>query len=113
MATIPPLALQVNCAPQTFTYPPAALPLPPPTITTIPALPITIDTLAYISEVYDSLFAPQVSGSTPLLKNIRTVLFKKLLLDHATQELIFRPILTFEDVISFTLDILHQMALLS
>ena len=107
MATIPPQPLQVNCAPQTFNYPPAALPLPPATITTIPALPITIYTLAYISEVYDSLFAPQVSGSPPLLKNIRTLLIKKRLLDHATQELIFRPISTFEDVVSFTLDILH------
>ena len=60
----------LNYAPQTFNFPSATLPLP---------LPITIDALAYISEVYDSVFAPQVSGSTPLLKNIRTILFKKLL----------------------------------
>ena len=86
-------------------FPSATLPLPLP-------LPITIDALDYISEVYDSIFAPQVSGSTPLLKNIRTMLFKKLLIDHATQELIFRPILNFEDIISFTLDILQQTALL-
>ncbi len=96
----------LNYAPQTFNFPSATLPLPLP-------LPITIDALAYISEVYDSIFAPQVSGSTPLLKNIRTILLKKLLMDHATQELIFRPILNFEDVISFTLDILRQTALLS
>ena len=87
-----------------FNFPSTTLPLPLP-------LPITIDALAYISEVYDFLFAPQVSGSTPLLKNIRTILYKKLLIDHATQELIFRPILNFKDVLSFTLDILHQTAL--
>ena len=96
----------INYAPQMFNFPSTTLPLPLP-------LPITIDALAYISEVYDSIFAPQVSGSTPLLKNIRIILFKKLLIDHATQELIFRPILNFEDVISFTLDILRQTALLS
>ena len=75
-------------------------------------LPITIDTLAYISDVYDSLFASQVTGSTPLLKNIRSILIKKLLLDQAAQQLLFHPILTFEDLSTFTLDILHRTAIL-
>ena len=71
-------------------------------------MPITIDTLAYISDVYDSLFASQVAGSTPLLKNIRSILIKKLLLDQAAQQLLFHPILTFDDRINFTRDILHR-----
>ena len=75
-------------------------------------MPITIDTLAYISDVYDSLFASQVAGSTPLLKNIRSILIKKLLLDQAAQQLLFHPILTFDDLINFTLDILHRTAIL-
>ncbi len=77
-----------------------------------PPVPITIDTLAYISEVYDSLFASQVSGSTPLLKNIRSILIKKLLLEHAAQELPFQSILSFEDLISFTILILQRTAIL-
>jgi len=77
-----------------------------------PPVPITIDTLAYISDVYDSLFASQVSGSTPLLKNIRSILIKKLLLDQAAQQLLIHPILTFEDLITFTIDILHRTAIL-
>ncbi len=76
------------------------------------ALPFTIDPLAYISDVYDSLFASQVSGSTPLLKNIRSILIKKLLLEHAAQELPFQSILTFEDLISFTIFILQRTAIL-
>jgi len=99
-----------NYLPQTSNVSPAPLPLP---LLTNGALPFTIDPLAYISDVYDCLFASQVAGTTPLIKNIRTILLKKLLMDHATQELIFRPILNFEDVISFTLDILRQTALLS
>ena len=95
--------------PQTSNVSPALLPLP---LLTNGALPFTIDPLAYNSDVYACLFASQVAGTTPLIKNIRTILFKKLLMDNATQELIFRPILNFEDVISFTLDILHQSALL-
>ncbi len=100
----------INYLPQTSNVSPAPLPL---RLLTNGALPFTIDQLAYISDVYDCLFASQVAGTTPLIKNIRTILLKKLLMDHATQELIFRPILNFEDLISFTLDILRQTALLS
>ena len=74
-------------------------------------MPITIDPLAYISDVYDSLFASH-AGTTPLIKNIRSILIKKLLIDHAAQELLFHPILTFDDLIAFTLDILHRTAIL-
>ena len=86
---------------------------PAPLQPTNPVVPITIDTLAYISDVYDSVFASQVSGSTPLLKNIRSILIKKLLLDQAAQQLLIRPILTFEDLNTFTLDILHRPAILA
>ena len=114
MLTIPQ---PLNYAPQTFNFPSATLPLPLPlpltNPTTSPAVPITIDPLAYISEVYDSLFSSQVAGSSPLIKSIRNLLIKKLLLDHAAQELLFHPILTFDDLISFTLDILQGTSLIS
>ena len=114
MLTIPQ---PLNYAPQTFNFPSATLPLPLPlpltNPTTSPAVPITIDPLAYISEVYDSLFSAQVAGSSPLIKSIRNLLIKKLLLDHAAQELLFHPILTFDDLISFTLDILQRTSLIS
>ena len=94
---------------QTSNVSPAPLPLAQPTNA---AVPITIETRADISDVYDSLFASQVSGSTPLLKSIRSILIKKFLLDHAAQQLLFQPILTFDDLIAFTLDILHRTTLL-
>ena len=90
--------------PQTSNVSPAALPLP--------FLPFAIDPVAYISDVYDSLFASQVAGTTPLFKSIRSILIKKLLLEHAAQELLFHSILTFDDLIAFTLDILHRTAIL-
>ncbi len=99
----------LNYLPQTSNVSPAPLSLAQPTNA---AVPITIDTLAYISDVYDSLFASQVAGSTPLLKNIRSILIKKLLLDQAAQQLLFHPILSFDDLINFTLDILHRAAIL-
>ena len=99
----------LNYLPQTSNVPPAPLTLALPSNA---AVPITIDTLAYISDVYDSLFASQVSGSTPLLKSIRSILIKKLLLDHAAQQLLFEPILKFDDLIAFPLDLLPRPALL-
>ena len=85
---------------------------PTPLQPTNAALPFSIDPLAYISDVYDSLFASQVAGTTPLIKSIRSILIKKLLLDHAAQELLFHSLLTFDDLIAFTLDILHRTAIL-
>ena len=103
-----------NYASQTFNFPSATLPLTLPLLntTTSPAVPITIDPLAYISDVYDSLFASQVAGTTPLIKNIRSILIKKLLLDQAAQELLFHSILTVDDLIAFTLNILHRTAII-
>jgi len=104
----------LNYATQTFNFPSATLPLTLPLLntTTSPAVPITIDPLAYISDVYDSLFASQVAGTTPLIKNIRSILIKKLLLDQAAQELLFHSILTVDDLIAFTLNILHRTAII-
>ena len=99
----------LNYLPQTSNVSPAPLLLAQPTNA---ALPFQIDPLAYISDVYDSLFASQVAGTTPLIKSIRSILIKKLLLDHAAQQLLFQPILTFDDLIAFTLDILHRTTLL-
>jgi len=62
--------------------------------------------------VYDSLFASQVAGSTPLLKNIRSILIKKLLVEHAAQELPFHSLLTFDDLIAFTIHILQRTAII-
>ena len=76
----------LNYLPQTSNVSPAPLLLAQPTNA---AVPITIDPLAYISDVYDSLFASQVAGTTPLIKNSRSILIKKLLLEHAAQELVF------------------------
>ena len=103
MVPIPP---PLNNPTLPFNFPPAALSLP--TNTASPILPFTIDPVAYISDVYDSLFASQVAEA----KNFRGIHIKKLLLDHAAQELIFHSILTFDDLIAFTLDILHRTALL-
>ncbi len=99
----------LNYLPQTSNVSPTPLPLAQPANA---AVPITIDTLAYISDVDDSLFASQVSGSTPLLKNIRSILLKKIVLYQAAQQLLFHPILTFDELIAFTLDILHRTAIL-
>ncbi len=94
----------LNYLPQTSNVSPAPLPLA--------LLPFTIDPIAYISDVYDSLFGSQVPGSTPLIKNIRSILLKKILLEQAAQQLLFHPILTFDDLTSFTIEILRRTALL-
>ena len=75
--------------------------------------PLTVDAIAYVSDVFESVFASQINGQTPILKNVRTVLIKKLLLDHAAQELLTRQIYTFEELHDFTVEILHRSALLS
>ena len=98
-----------NYLPQTSSFSPAPLPLAQ---STNAAILFTIDTLAYISDVYDSLFASQVAGNTTLIKNIRSILIKKLLIDQAAQELLFHSILTVDDLIAFTLNILHRTAII-
>ncbi len=75
--------------------------------------PLTVDAIAYVSDVFESVFASQINGQTPILKNVRTVLIKKLLLDHAAKELLPRQIYTFEELHDFTVEILHRTVLLS
>ena len=75
--------------------------------------PLIIDPISYIFEVYDNIFAPQVSAPTPLLKSIRIVLIKKLLTDHATLELLTRSINCFEELHEFTLEILRRSTLIT
>ena len=82
-----------------------------PTGTDFP--PLIIDPLSYIPDVYDNIFAPQVSAQTPLLKSIRIVLIKKLLSDHANTELLNRSINCFEELHDFTLEILRRTSLLT
>ena len=75
--------------------------------------PIPVDALSYIAAVYDQIFANLVNGSTPLLKQISSVLIRKLLLDHATLELQTRIILDFEQLHDFILEILRKTWLIS
>ena len=74
--------------------------------------PIPVDALSYVAAVYDQIFAPLVAGSTPILKEIRSVLIRKLLLDHATQELQTRSIFEFEQLHDFILEILRKTTLI-
>ena len=71
-----------------------------------------MDPFASISDVYDSLFASQVAGTTPLIKNIRSILIKKLLLEHAAPALPFHTLLTSDDLIAFTIHILQRTAII-
>ncbi len=75
--------------------------------------PLSVDAIAYVSDVFESVFATQINAPTPILKNVRTVLIKKLLLDHAAQELLTRQINTFEELHDFTVEILRRSALLT
>ena len=75
--------------------------------------PLLIDPMSYISEVFDNIFAPQIIAQTPLLKQIRVILIKKLLFDHANNELLSRSLSCFEEVHDFTLEILSRSNLLS
>ena len=75
--------------------------------------PIPVDALSYIAAVYDDIFSRLVTGSTPLLKQIRSILIRKLLLDHATKELQTRAIFEFEQLHTFILEILRKTQLIS
>ena len=75
--------------------------------------PLLIDPMSYISEVFDNIFAPQIIAQSPLLKQIRVILIKKLLFDHANNELLSRSLSCFEEVHDFTLEILRRSNLLS
>ena len=75
--------------------------------------PLTVDAIAYVSDVFETVFAPQINAATPILKTVRTVLIKRLLIDHAAQELLTRQIFTFEELHDFTVEILRRSALLS
>jgi len=79
---------------------------------TSPRIPISIDSLAYVATVFDSIFAPLIDGSSPLHQSIRQVLIKKLLLDHASQEMLTRTMLTFDDLQTFILDVLRHTTLI-
>ena len=74
--------------------------------------PLTVDAIAYVSDVFETVFSPQINGATPVLKTVRTVLIKRLLLDHAVQELLTRQIFTFEELHDFTVEILRRSALI-
>ena len=78
-----------------------------------PSIPISIDSLAYVAAVFDSIFAQLIDGTSPLHQNIRQILIKKLLLDHASQELLTGSILTFNDLQTFVLDVLRHTTLLT
>ena len=75
--------------------------------------PLLIDPMSYISEVFDNVFASHVIAQSPLLKQIRGILIKKLLFDHANTELLARSISTFEELYDFILEILRRGNLLT
>ena len=75
--------------------------------------PPIIDALSYVSDVFDNLFAHQVTGPTPVHKSIRVIMVRRLLLDHAAQELLVQSILSFDDLYNFIIGILQRTRLLS
>ena len=75
--------------------------------------PPTIDALSYVSDVFDNIFALQVSAPTPIHKSIRILMIKKLLLDHASQELLFHSISNFDELYNFIIDLFQRTQLLT
>ena len=75
--------------------------------------PPIIDALSYVTDVFDNLFAHQVSGPTPVHKSIRVIMVRRLLLDHAAQELQVHSILSFDDLYNFIIGLLQRTRLLS
>ena len=75
--------------------------------------PPIIDALSYVSDVFDNLFAHQVSGPSPLHKSIRAIMIKRVLLDHAAQELLIQSILSFDDLYNFMIALLQRTRLLT
>ena len=77
------------------------------------SLPITIDFMSYLNEVYDKVYAQYVTGSNPMLQNIRSVLIKKLLFDYATLELETHLITDFESLNEVVNLVLRRSGLLT
>jgi len=76
-------------------------------------LPITVDIVTYLNEVFDKIFAPHVPGATPILQTIRSVLIKKLIFDYATLELQTHPITDFDSLNEFVNLVFLRSGLLS
>ena len=77
------------------------------------SLPITIDFVSYLNEVYDKVYAQYVTGATPMLQNIRSTLNKKLVLDYATLELETHIITDFESLNEVVNLVLRRSGLLT
>ena len=77
------------------------------------SLPITIDLVSYLNEVYDKIYAQNITGARSMLQNIRAVLITKLLLDYATLELETHPITEYESVAEVVNRVLRRSGLLS
>ena len=110
LTTTPPLQASASTSTTTSQAPASAA----STATlTSPTIPIAIDSLDYVATVFDSIFAPLIDGTSLLHQNIRQVLIRKLLLDHASQELLTRHIITFNDLQTFVLDVLRHTTLVA
>ena len=77
------------------------------------SLPITIDFMSYLNEVYDMVYAQYLTGATSMLQNIRSVLIKKLLFDYANLELEIHPITDFESLNEVVNLVLRRSGLLT
>ena len=69
--------------------------------------------MSYLNEVYDKVYAQYVTGATPMLQNIRSVLIKKLLFDYATLELETHLITDFESLNEVVNLVLRRSGLLT
>ncbi len=67
----------------------------------IPLSSYNLDALGFVSEVYDSIFAPSTPGTSDLEQKIRSIVMKKILLDNTRNALPSLNITNFEDIIQF------------
>ena len=73
---------------------------------------LLLDPFSYISDVFDNVIAPLVTGPSPIFSSIRIIMIKRLLLDKAAHELPPGSIATFEELYNFIIDLLRRTNLL-
>ena len=71
-----------------------------------------IDPLPFLSEVYDTIFAPCIPGTCEIEKKIRSAVMKKLLLDSSVNALSSAALHDIEDVIQFIINRFREISYL-
>jgi len=71
-----------------------------------------IDPLPFLSEVYDTIFAPCIPGTSEIEKKIRSAVMKKLLLDSSVNALSSAALHDIEDVIQFIINRFREISYL-